>query len=882
MSKSILSLLLPATLPLLWSCSSTPATGDGAPASVSLETPSVESPSTTEQPLLRPVPYVRLTSASVTAPEPTGPQDPAEQETRIQIENWLEQANFYANQGQMEQALKILGSARQALQLLPANDPLHARVIQAADQIERLTGNRVAGVIEGIKDEQQRAMVTRVLNEALARRALAEAQAAEATQDFETALANLERARTLVKLYSSIQDDDLNERRILAEIDRVTEARGEAARKEREQIMIDAQRASDAERRQEEARQQDAIARLMREARARFQSHEYDKAEDALQKVLRRKPEHEGAQELLEIVQRTSVDEEQMELRRRFKIEWVKTFEEIIHSDLPQTDVIMHEDLEHWRKVAARMPLTLGDTDTGELDERTRSIRRHIGASTLMPSEIDDEIETVTEVFETIGKKIGVDIQPGWGEDEAPETGSPKRFLGLVGGSMSVQQWLDNLPLTASRLHYRIKNGVIQIMPREQFLRENMILRMYEVREIVRNVAYYPTKEINLGSSDADAGFEEEPPEAPLIADPDSLPDLIQNNIAPGGWDDGVCEVIAGGTLVVKHTPDVHAQVAELLSGLRGATRMMVDIQSRFLRVEDNFLEDIGIDLRGLGDDSGGAGEPGKGTELFFDDFGDNPGSALDPGPPGTGNDLGIYYNNGSNGDILGRTENLYDIGLGNENVLTNSGGFSVQYTLLDDTQVEAILRAVSKSERLELVTAPRLLVFNTERANMSVTNQVSYVGDFDVEIAQAAAIADPVVDVITDGVILDVTPIISADRRFITLELRPTVATLLRPIPEITTSLGVGSPVTLQLPELEIQRIRTTVTLPDGGTLLLGGQHIAEKQDLQSGIPILSEIPVISFFFSRKGRYTSYRKLMILVKAQIIIPEEHEPDLSR
>ncbi|MFQ5505064.1 MAG: hypothetical protein ACE5F1_09750 [Planctomycetota bacterium] len=43
-------------------------------------------------------------------------------------------------------------------------------------------------------------------------------------------------------------------------------------------------------------------------------------------------------------------------------------------------------------------------------------------------------------------------------------------------------------------------------------------------------------------------------------------------------------------------------------------------------------------------------------------------------------------------------------------------------------------------------------------RANISVVTQTSYIRDFDVEIAQAAAIADPVVDVIQSGVVLDVT----------------------------------------------------------------------------------------------------------------------------
>jgi type II secretory pathway component GspD/PulD (secretin) len=185
----------------------------------------------------------------------------------------------------------------------------------------------------------------------------------------------------------------------------------------------------------------------------------------------------------------------------------------------------------------------------------------------------------------------------------------------------------------------------------------------------------------------------------------------------------------------------------------------------------------------------------------------------------------------------------------------------------------------VSKSERVELVTAPRILVFNTARSNLAVMNQVAYVQDFDVEIAQAASIADPIISVVEDGVILDVRPVVSADRRFVTLEVRPTVAELQRPIRTFVTSLGAsGNSVTIQLPEVEKSMIKTSIPMPDGGTVMLGGMKVHENQDLRSGVPILNKIPLISFLFERQGTYVSNRKLLILLKARIVIPQESEP----
>ena len=131
----------------------------------------------------------------------------------------------------------------------------------------------------------------------------------------------------------------------------------------------------------------------------------------------------------------------------------------------------------------------------------------------------------------------------------------------------------------------------------------------------------------------------------------------------------------------------------------------------------------------------------------------------------------------------------------------------------------------------------------------------------------------------------LDVRAVASADRRFITLELRPTLAELIPdedgdPLPEALVSLGTpnANNVTIQLPEVTIQRLRTTATIPDGATLLLGGLKTSIEQDLRSETPFLADIPLMSFLFSRQGQYTSKRKLLILLTANIIAPEEREP----
>ena len=104
------------------------------------------------------------------------------------------------------------------------------------------------------------------------------------------------------------------------------------------------------------------------------------------------------------------------------------------------------------------------------------------------------------------------------------------------------------------------------------------------------------------------------------------------------------------------------------------------------------------------------------------------------------------------------------------------------------------------------------------------------------------------------------------------------TVMSLSLPIPTFTTTLGVGQPISIQLPSVTLQRIRTTVTMPDGGTMMLGGMRIAERVSLVSGVPVLKDLPGLSFLFSRKGTSVVNRKILILISAKIILMEEKEP----
>jgi len=65
---------------------------------------------------------------------------------------------------------------------------------------------------------------------------------------------------------------------------------------------------------------------------------------------------------------------------------------------------------------------------------------------------------------------------------------------------------------------------------------------------------------------------------------------------------------------------------------------------------------------------------------------------------------------------------------------------------------------------------------------------------------------------------------------------------------------------------------------MPDGGTMMLGGMRLVERQNLRSTVPLLGSLPGLSWLFSRNGTSVQNRKILILVRANIVLMEELEP----
>ncbi len=795
-----------------------------------------------------------------------------EQKVRLLVQERVRSARSALADGRLDEAESELGAA---LDLQPQNQ----EALSLLEQV-RLAQGKPAGAVTGSSQDARLRLQARI------ERLRAEAQATAERGfrllqegDLEEAQGALRLAKaTVTSTPYKIDWGDLPTRIDQALLQTQDEL-GVAASARKDQEM----RQTFEQLQSEESAQRKARRRrlkiMLQDAIEAFDNEKFDDTVNLTEEILRLDPLNEKAVELRDTAYRARheriSDKFVLERKERFK-RWLEDLEE---AKIPSSEILQTPDPDFWADITKKRRIyrDLGiQQDESPEDAR---LRAEVAKAKIPGLRVDGEtsLEAVVDQLRTF-TDIPFVVTPA-AVDAVDSEGI--EFNLNLGNQITVENALKVITDSAgAEVTYTFRNGVVYITTVSK-AQGNMILRAHDVQDLTVQLPDFSgpkISEIRLPDSASFGTEEEEPafggvlPEAKPLMDPANLETLITQTISPASWEaEGASIRFSNGFLVVSQTPELQARVAAFLEDLRRYTSSMVTIEARFLTIQKDFLRELGVDFRGLG------GFPSATDLVTLDDVNsgleDNASRGLDNEGPGlpTGAEsnpsAGAFFTEG-NSDYRARTENI--LGPFGDR-LTSVGGLTMQFVFLDDTQYGFILRAVEKSNRAEELMSHTLSVQNTQRGFITVLNQVTYIQDFNVEVAQAAIIGDPEVGVINDGIVLDVRPTISHDRKYITLELRPTVATLVRPIQEFTSSLaGLTTPVTLQLPELQVSSANTTVVVPDGGTVVIGGLKKLLNIQQRAEVPWLAKIPILSLLFKDEGEAYENQDVIILVRAHL------------
>ena len=386
------------------------------------------------------------------------------------------------------------------------------------------------------------------------------------------------------------------------------------------------------------------------------------------------------------------------------------------------------------------------------------------------------------------------------------------------------------------------------------------------------------------------------------------LIDLIQSTISNDTWADTgqgegtIQSYPANLSLVVNNTQEVQDQIVDLLKKLRELNDVQIVIEVRFITLNDDFFERVGVDFDFALNDNLPAGTDPTALDTLpnsqvigLNNGGGVGGAGLPASVGATTNfDLQFLQDSFTAGRLV---EGFAGFAQGN----AASFGFAI----LSDIEVFLLVEAAKGNDRSNILQSPTVTMFNGQSASVTdgfqrpfVTSVTPVVGDF-------AVAHQPVITILPDGTNLNVSAVVSNDRRSVRMTLVPqftqigdvqtftfsgsqtsevSTNTLLDNLLDLTTpddsdeEITVATQgVTVQLPIIATTSVSTVVSVPDGGTILLGGIKRMTEQRTERGVPFLSNIPYINRLFKNVsiGRETS--NLMMMVTPRIIIQAEEE-----
>jgi general secretion pathway protein D len=796
------------------------------------------------------------------------------------------------------------------------------------DQVDAAAGEQQWSPAEELKKEYdllwQRAVAKANEMANRAREAVANDNYLEARQLAETSFQTIEAAKQYADPVS----------RYLAERDRAMVLKQEVAdanaafdrqkaREAQEEIRI---QIADREARLQREKQ-DKIDQLFKTAEQLRREKKYEEAALILQQVLFLDPGNATASGQLVWAQDAAAIQESRDLEDDRYREQRNALQKAEESLIPWDVEILYP--KNWLELSRRRrPYRVsasGRDDEAELNNKLKESY----------PEFRFQNTPLEQVFTFLGDQMGVNLQVEWETLEASGVERNKE-ISIAMAQVSYRQILDQLLEQAGgtdvKLAFTIDKNLLRISTKEKLDRIKFV-NVYDVRDLLLTVPRFSgesqldaSQALNAGGGGGGGLFsggtentledDEGEGEGQLAR----LLDIIRNTVErdswqeSGGGDASLREF--NGQLIVYNTSDAQRQVADLLEQLRATRALQISVETRFLSVTSNFLEEFGVDLDFVFN-AGTAGidraftpagaaiiDPFTGAPVLIPR--QNTAAGFLPAIPALGVPLaqqtvaqpfgtvgavpapgGIWPQwdeltpvTAQQGSLALVNPSQYNTGVPGSfaSRAANSPALNIAGTFLDNLQIDFLIRATQANARSSVVQAPRLVLFNGQRSRINVGRRRDYVSSVRPQLAEGAVGVQPIVAQSFSGTELIVDGTISADRRYVTL----TIITSQADDPrferfEIQRPSGNSPGIFIQLLDQTTATISTTVSIPDGGTVLLGGVKQVGEIEVEAGVPVLSKIPVLKRAFNNDTSIKDTRTLLILVKAKIIIPKEAE-----
>ncbi|MGA2053670.1 MAG: type II secretion system secretin GspD [Bradyrhizobium sp.] len=177
--------------------------------------------------------------------------------------------------------------------------------------------------------------------------------------------------------------------------------------------------------------------------------------------------------------------------------------------------------------------------------------------------------------------------------------------------------------------------------------------------------------------------------------------------------------------------------------------------------------------------------------------------------------------------------------------------------------QPALILSALHNVTAVKVLSNPSLVVVNNQSATLQVGNQVPVSTGSASVLNAATASSNTIVNTVdyrNTGIILHVSPRVSADGN-VRLEIEQ----------EISNVVPSSNASTALTPTISERKVKSSISIANGQTVLLAGLIQDQKNESKSGIPLLDELQGIGNAFATQDNTKTRTELIIFIRPQII-----------
>lgn len=191
---------------------------------------------------------------------------------------------------------------------------------------------------------------------------------------------------------------------------------------------------------------------------------------------------------------------------------------------------------------------------------------------------------------------------------------------------------------------------------------------------------------------------------------------------------------------------------------------------------------------------------------------------------------------------------------IGDSGIAALAPGFS--YTWKDSAgSIKAVLNALAADSKLNVISSPHLMVMDNQTAKIQVGDRVP-AGDTQTVVGTNVVSS---VQYLDTGVQLSVTPRINANG-MVAMDITQEVSNA-----TTTTTSKINSPT------ISKRSVHSIVAVQSGETMVLGGMITDNKSRASSGLPLLSEIPVMGALFGSQTIVDNRTELLVMITPRVV-----------